>query len=41
MVSFVEGFRWEMLGVGSVPLSVMVESGTVALTALVTGLTYF
>lgn len=41
MTSVVEGFRWALTGDGELPLRMMLISGSIALTFLVTGLYWF
>jgi len=41
LTGVVEGFRWSLLGIHSLPLQLIVVSATVALLILVTGLVYF
>lgn len=41
MTGVVEGFRWAMLGTGSISLSAFAVSGVISVLLLVTGLVYF
>jgi lipopolysaccharide transport system permease protein len=40
-VGFVEGFRWSVLGKGTLTLAMVIISSSIAIVALVTGLIYF